>query len=133
MWHWTFNSGVRPRPDDLLKFARAWDHAFRVQNSTSNSGGPVKPVPGESLLSPSISVDYSDFLAKPLRTKIGNLILADLQLKCFSQICLILITAHRVTKTLTHQPVCKFQLSNPTHKLIGLKLKNLTHVKFMIT
>ena len=65
MWHMTFKNGAKPCYEDLLHLARARDHAFRVQNSTSNSSGPVKPVPGESLLSPSVSVDYSNLLTKP--------------------------------------------------------------------
>ena len=65
MWHMTFKNGAKPCYEDLLHLARARDHAFRVQNSTSDSSRPLKPVPGESLLSPSVSVDYSNLLTKP--------------------------------------------------------------------
>ena len=65
MWHWTFYIGVRPKYDDLLHFASARDQAFRVQQSPSNSSRPVTPVPGESSLSSSVSINYSTPLTKP--------------------------------------------------------------------
>ena len=62
MWHWTFHSRVRPCYDELLHFASARDQAFRAQCTPSNYSGPVTPFPGESLLSPSVSIDYSSLL-----------------------------------------------------------------------
>ena len=70
MWpaqQWTPCGGVsstHPQHEES-QVVQARDQAFWVQSSTYNPSGPVTPVPGESVLSPSVSIDYSALLAKP--------------------------------------------------------------------
>ena len=42
----------------------ARDRVFQVQSSSHNPSGPVTPVPGESQLSTSVSINYSSLLTK---------------------------------------------------------------------
>ena len=64
MWQQTHYSGARPHYNKLLHVANARDYAFQVHSTTPNPSGPVTPVPGESQLSTSVSIDYLSLLTK---------------------------------------------------------------------
>ena len=70
MWpaqQWTLCglASTKAPQQEELQVAMARDHAFRVQSSSHNPSVPVtQPVPGESQLSTSVSINYSPLMNK---------------------------------------------------------------------
>ena len=69
MWpaeQWTPRNGVSPIHPQCKEspVVQARDQAFRVHNPTYNFSGSVTPVPGESQLSTSVSIDFSLLMTK---------------------------------------------------------------------
>ena len=136
MWHWTYHNCGRPCYDDLLHFASARDQAFPVQHTSTNYSGPVTPVPSESLLSPSVSIDYSSLLTKDEsiietpRDPNWNLNFGRLTNETFVP---IFSNNHSQCVQNFHSPTgLHISVLEPPHKLKGPKVINLTHINITI-